>query len=195
MAEELTARSAKQAQCESRFQHAGRQVSKELTVNIQNAETPLIDAVWPGTGVEVHERDTKKRILSAGLIFALLIAQSQVLYGQEPAPDAAPPSSPAPQSAEQIQALVAPITLLSRRPGSPGALGGDVSRSNCTRTELAVGAQGFDRSSPDAGSRQTILGSQREGAHSVSVCAGQHGKESCLDIRNWATSIATSPKM
>ena len=56
-------------------------------------------------------RDTVKAILSAGLIFALLIAQSQNLYGQQPAPDAAPPSSPAPQSAEQIQALVAPIAL------------------------------------------------------------------------------------
>jgi hypothetical protein len=60
MAEELTARSAKQAQCESRFQRAHQQVSKELTVNIQNAETPPIDAVWPGMGVEVHERHKKK---------------------------------------------------------------------------------------------------------------------------------------
>jgi hypothetical protein len=56
-------------------------------------------------------RGTIKEILSAGLIFTLLIAQSQVLYGQEPASDAAPPSSPAPQSAEQIQALVAPVAL------------------------------------------------------------------------------------
>ena len=92
-------------------------------------------------------RDTKKRILSAGLIFALLIAQSQVLYGQEPAPDAAPPSSPAPQSAEQIQALVAPIALYPDALVAQVLSGATYPDQIALGAELAVGAQGFDRSS------------------------------------------------
>jgi hypothetical protein len=48
-----------------------------------------------------------QRFLSRGLVFVLLLSLSAVANGQqEPAP-----SGPAPQSAEQIQALVAPIAL------------------------------------------------------------------------------------
>jgi hypothetical protein len=48
-----------------------------------------------------------RRILAVGLVFVFLAARSQIAYAyQEPAS-----SAPAPQSAEQIQALVAPIAL------------------------------------------------------------------------------------
>jgi Protein of unknown function (DUF3300) len=55
--------------------------------------------------------ESVRRALSLTLSVVLIAAPSQFAYGQEPASSTAPASSPAPQSAEQIQALVAPIAL------------------------------------------------------------------------------------
>jgi len=57
---------------------------------------------------------TVRRVLSVALSFLLVAARSQILYAyqeqQEPPPQGAD-AAPAPQSPEQIQALVAPIAL------------------------------------------------------------------------------------
>src|SRR5215469_316241 len=54
----------------------------------------------------IHTK-TVKRTLLVALGFVLVTAASQFLYGNQEEPD----SAPAPQSPEQIQALVAPIAL------------------------------------------------------------------------------------
>src|SRR5215469_9023560 len=65
-------------------------------------------------------RSAATRTVAAALCFVLVVVQQQVLYGQqEPTPASTDQTSdsqgegsaPAPQSAEQIQALVAPIAL------------------------------------------------------------------------------------
>src|SRR5689334_9308534 len=58
---------------------------------------------------------TGKRVLVVALILALVATQSPVIYGQQESTSGPaqqePTSAPAPESAEQIQALVAPIAL------------------------------------------------------------------------------------
>src|SRR5581483_7523046 len=61
----------------------------------------------------ISSDETEKRILAAALSLILIAVPQQVAYGQQE-PTSAPsqqPSEPAPRSAEQIQALVAPIAL------------------------------------------------------------------------------------
>lgn len=66
----------------------------------QNTEILLSSAGWG------------KRLLILVLSILLVTLQQQLVYGQDQqTSDAAPPEQPAPESAEQIQALVSPIAL------------------------------------------------------------------------------------
>ena len=120
------------------------------------------------------------------LSFVLVTTSSQMLYGYQTAPSPPPadsgnPTDPAPQSAAEFQALVAPIALY------PDALVAQFlpprrfptrwrSRTTgCTNTRTS-------RETLDAGSRQAILGFEREGAHRISVGPRQYGEESDLDL-------------
>jgi hypothetical protein len=107
------------------------------------------------------------KALIPAVCFAVGVFQQQAGYAQEstqtsPAQSTqseAQPTDPAPESPEQIQALIAPIALY---PDAlvPGFFWCDISGSDLARPELDAAAQGPEQPGVDEGSRAAKLGSK-----------------------------------
>ena len=118
-----------------------------------------------------------KKVLSIALTVALVVASAQIVNGAQTsspaaAPNAGAPTETAPQTAEELQALVAPIALYPDALVAQILAAVNVSRSGGDRGVLGGAKQKPNRKHVDAGGRCAILGCQRESTDGVSFGAG-----------------------
>ena len=148
----------------------------------------------------------KRQALSVTLCLVLILATmgsgadaAMLFQDQRAAPASAPssgyPGQGAPETAEELQGLVAPIALY------PDALVAQILSAATFPDQVAVANYWLQQNKRSyghgagAGGEQTDVGPQRQGAHAVSFGDEQYGAEPCRGPHNWERPITTSSPM
>jgi hypothetical protein len=128
-----------------------------------------------------------RKFLSVMLSFMLVTASSQRLYGYQtaaspPPADSGNPTDPAPQSAAELQSLVAPIALY------PDVLVAQILTASTFPDQIAIANYWMQQNKSLTGSalmqavNKQLVGCERQGTHRISISPQQPVAQSHLDV-------------